>query len=73
MKKLHVRVTPNSRQDGIREQDGILIVKVSAKAEAGKANQAVLDLLAEYFHISKNDIRILSGAKSRKKIIGIPE
>ncbi|OGQ48342.1 MAG: hypothetical protein A3I09_00780 [Deltaproteobacteria bacterium RIFCSPLOWO2_02_FULL_47_10] len=46
-------------------------VKVTAPPEKGKANKRVVELLSEEFGIKKQDIRILSGDTSNRKIIEI--
>jgi uncharacterized protein (TIGR00251 family) len=44
---------------------------VHASAREGKANRAVIDLLAEYFSVPKSAVRILRGESSRKKLVEI--
>jgi len=67
MKKISVKVFPNSKKDEII-QGNPLIIKVKAKAEKNQANLAVIKILKRYF---KADIRIIKGKTSRKKIIEI--
>lgn len=38
---------------------------------AGRANQAIIRLLAEYFHVGISEVVITSGRTSRNKIIEI--
>ena len=49
----------------------ILRVKISQPPEDGKANKALIELLAEYLKIKKNSITIIAGEKSTHKIIEI--
>lgn len=51
--------------------DGTLKAYVTAGADGGKANKAVVDLVAKKLHISKRNVRIVSGDKSRTKKIAI--
>lgn len=37
----------------------------------GRANEAVIRILAKYFGVSKSQIKIVSGLKSRQKVIEI--
>ena len=37
----------------------------------GKANDAVIAILADYFEVSKSKVKIVGGLKSRNKIIEI--
>ena len=46
-------------------------VKVTAPPEKGNANKRVIELLSKEFGVSKQDIRIISGDTSNRKIIEI--
>jgi uncharacterized protein (TIGR00251 family) len=71
--RIQVRVRPNSRTEEVsREGDGF-IVKVKEPPREGKANQAVIKLLAQHFGVSKSQVRILSGLRSGKKVIEVAE
>ncbi|MEY4990404.1 MAG: hypothetical protein RIS08_630 [Actinomycetota bacterium] len=48
-----------------------LDVFVREKPEDGKANRAVMALLAAHFQVEEEQIRIVSGASSRIKLIEI--
>lgn len=69
--RLTLRVTPGARVETIAIEDGRLIVKVRAKPEDGKANAAVLDLLASALGIATSRLRLLRGATGRDKQIQI--
>jgi uncharacterized protein (TIGR00251 family) len=49
----------------------ILRVKISQPPEDGKANKALIELLAEYLQVKKNSITIIAGEKSTHKIVEI--
>jgi uncharacterized protein (TIGR00251 family) len=67
---IKVKVTPNAREDKVLEEvDGILKVKLRAPPEDGKANLALIDLLAKHFKLPKRSIIIQSGHTSRLKHI----
>jgi uncharacterized protein (TIGR00251 family) len=69
---LLLRVIPNASSDVVVGWCGnVLKVKVQAPPEDGRANKALVKLLAEYFEIPKKSIVILAGEKSRKKRIRI--
>jgi uncharacterized protein (TIGR00251 family) len=75
---LAVRVTPKSRRPGIGGiGDGAnLAVAVNAAPEDGKANEATIAALAEFFGFPKRQIALVKGAASRLKrfkIVGVPE
>jgi uncharacterized protein YggU (UPF0235/DUF167 family) len=44
---------------------------VSAPAEAGRANDAALSLLAEALHVPRRDLELTSGHTSRDKIVAL--
>jgi uncharacterized protein (TIGR00251 family) len=44
---------------------------VRAPPVKGKANEAVIEVLAEFFGVKKSDIRIMSGERSREKVVEI--
>lgn len=46
---------------------GELLVYVREPAVEGKANVAVIELLAKYFNIPKSSIQLISGHKSKLK------
>lgn len=51
--------------------DDELKVRVSAVPEKGRANVAVIKLLAKALGISKSDINLMSGLTSRHKVFEI--
>ncbi len=46
-------------------------VWTTAVPQDGEANDAVIDILAEYFNVSPSKIKILSGNKSTHKLVEI--
>jgi uncharacterized protein YggU (UPF0235/DUF167 family) len=46
-------------------------VRVAAPAEAGKANEAVLALLADALDISRRSLELTSGSSSRNKVVAL--
>jgi uncharacterized protein (TIGR00251 family) len=71
--KIQVKVKPNSRTEEVSQEGDSFIVKVKEPPKEGKANQAVIKLLAEHFGVPKSQVRILSGFKSRNKVIEVAE
>lgn len=71
-----VRLTPNSSRDeigGLELRDGklVLVARVRAVPEKGKANAALEKLIAKWLDVSKSSVRIFSGGKSRMKIVSV--
>ena len=69
--KIQIKVKPNSPSDEVIQEGDSFIVKVKESPREGRANQAVIKLLAKYFGVSQSQVSILSGFKSRNKVIGI--
>lgn len=60
------------RPEGVEVgEDGVLTVITRSKPIDGAANNAVVSLLADYFDVAKSNVRIISGIKSKIKIIEI--
>ena len=70
--RLAVRVTPRAQADGLAIEGGRLLARVRAVAEDGKANAAVLDLIARAIGTAPSRLTLLRGATAREKLIGIP-
>jgi len=68
--KLHLKVIPKSSRNRIVGWIGErLKIQVTAPPERGKANQAVIELLAETLGISGGQVRITSGETSPLKTV----
>ena len=67
--KITVYVKPSAKQNKIEQQpDGSFRVHVKERAQEGKANTAMIKVLAHFLHKSQSDLTIVSGTKNRKKI-----
>jgi uncharacterized protein (TIGR00251 family) len=71
--RIQVKVKPNSRTEELSLEGDSFIVKVKEPPKEGKANQAVIKLLAEYFGVPQSQVRILSGFKSKNKVVDVAE
>ncbi|WP_374282386.1 DUF167 domain-containing protein [Novosphingobium sp.] len=67
--RLALRVTPGARVESLELGEGKLLVKVRVKPEDGKANAAVLELLAAALGIATSRLRMLRGATGRDKLV----
>lgn len=70
-KTIEVLVKPNSREQGIEKFGDGLKIRVKSKPEKGKANEELIDILSHFFGVYKENIRILSGHGSRKKLVKV--
>lgn len=69
---LLVRLKPrSSRQRIIGVEQGRLLVAVNAPAIAGKANKALIELIASAISVPKSSCRIIRGDSSRLKTVRI--
>ncbi len=67
---LKLRVSPGARRPGVVGRHGAAWkLRVSAPPEAGRANDAVLALLAETLDVSRRDLELTSGHASRDKVV----
>lgn len=70
--EIDARIIPkSSRNEVVSEESGLVKIKVTSPPVDGKANKAVVDLLAKQLKVPKKDIQIVSGEKSRNKKIRI--
>ena len=70
--RISVRVKPNARKDLVEPQaDGSFVVSVNAPAVDGKANERLIELLAEHFKKRRREVFIVSGFTGRRKIVEI--
>jgi uncharacterized protein (TIGR00251 family) len=72
--KIFIKVHPNSKEEKItKKDDGSFLVRVKAPATQGKANKAVINIIAKYFSVTKSSILIKAGHSSKNKIVEIQE
>ena len=69
---LTVRVSPGASRDALLGWQGeVFRLSVAAPAERGRANEALLRLLAIALGLSRQRLRIVRGQTSRQKVIAI--
>ncbi|MCA9057162.1 MAG: YggU family protein [Planctomycetaceae bacterium] len=70
---LHLHVQPKARREEIvGVHDGRLKVAVLAPPDKGKANDAVLQLVANALQIPVSSVELVRGATNRRKDIRLP-
>lgn len=73
--RVRLKVTPRARRDRVEglapEADGGVALKVAVTAapEDGKANAAVIKLLAVEWGVAKSTIEVVLGAADRRKLL----
>jgi uncharacterized protein len=69
---LTVKVIPRARKNEIAGyENGVLKVRLHAVPEKGKANEELIDFLAEEFDLPKSSITLVKGKTSRLKHLKI--
>jgi uncharacterized protein len=70
---LRVKVTPRSARSEVAGEmaDGTLKVKIAAPPEKGKANQALIELLAAHYGVARGSVSIVSGHATPLKLVRI--
>lgn len=75
--RLRLRVVPKSRREGPQglaetaEGTQALKLGINAAPEDGKANAAIIALLAKHLSVAKAAISVAAGAKDRRKLVDI--
>lgn len=70
--KIQIKVIPRASKEEVLElAPGQYRVKVMCPPVDGKANAAVVELLARYFKVKKAAVTILRGENSKNKMIEI--
>jgi uncharacterized protein (TIGR00251 family) len=68
--RLAVRVAPGAAQTGVVGRHGAAWkVRVNAPPERGRANEAVIRLIAGAAGLGERDVRVVSGRSARDKIL----
>jgi uncharacterized protein len=68
--RLRIRVSPGARRtEFVGRQGEAWKVRVAAPPERGRANDAVLKLLAERLRIAPAELTLVSGASARDKVV----
>lgn len=70
---LHIKVRPNAKTQNIIIEDkaNCLQINLTSKPIQNKANKELLKLLRKKFKLNTNQIQIISGIKSKNKLIQI--
>lgn len=70
--KIIIKAKPGAREDKIEKVDEAnYIVHVQAPPIDGKANAAIVKILASHFDVSQSLVEIISGHMARVKVVEI--
>lgn len=68
---INIKVIPDAKKQDIKIDPKSFKIHLKSKAQKGKANEELIDLLASHFNLPKTRIKIIKGAYSRNKLIEI--
>ena len=71
--RISVKAKPGSKQGDkvVETTEGSFDVHLKQKPVDGKANEALIKVLAKHFGVRQNDVEIVSGFTSKMKIVEI--
>ena len=70
--QLKIRVQPRAGRNAVEvSDDGAVRIRVTASPDRGKANEAVVELLAKRLRVPKSAVRIARGHRARDKTLEI--
>jgi uncharacterized protein len=72
--RIAIRVQPRaSRNEVVGERDGVVLIRVAAPAEEGRANEAVRKLLAKRARVPRAAVTLVRGERSRDKVVEVAD
>ncbi len=77
--KIFVRAKAGAKEDKvappplklIKDPEEYYTVSVKEAPKEGRANEAIVKLLARHFGVSRSEVRLVSGATSKRKVFEI--
>lgn len=70
--KIEVKVIPGAKKREIRLDGEGIRIKLLSKPIQGRANEELIDFLAETLRIKKREIQIISGERDTRKLVSLP-
>ena len=65
------KVSVTFHRDFVEVDNDEITIGITAKPEKGEANKEIIKKLAKYFDVNKSKVKIISGEKSRKKLVEV--
>ena len=65
--RLVIAAKPKSSKEGVGVKDGVVVVRVSAAPEDGKANARVVEVVAAFLSVARSRVSIVRGETARQK------
>ena len=69
--RIAVRVSPRAKRPGVQgmREDGVVIVRVAAPPEDGRANAELCTVVAKAFGVRRRQAEVVVGHTSRDKVV----
>lgn len=69
--KIELKVFPSSGREEFIKTDKGIKAYIKAAPEEGKANSALIALIAKSYKVKKSEVKIIKGKTSRNKVVEI--
>ncbi len=70
--RISVKVKPNAKQERVEKMgEGNFSVWIKEKPVEGRANDAAIRALAEYFHVPASQVVLIKGRTAREKVFEV--
>lgn len=69
--RISVVVKPGARENSVTQVGDDYLVNLKATPVDGKANKALIEVMAKHFQVRKAEVSIKSGHSSRRKLLDI--
>ncbi len=70
--RIELKVITRAKKENIQKiSENSYRIKVSSPPEKDKANKKIIELISRKFGVKKNNIRIVSGKTSNRKIVDV--
>ncbi len=71
--RIKVKVFPRSSREQLIRESGLVKAYVKAAPDKGKANRALVELIAREYNVKKSSVIILKGQTGRNKVVEVLE
>ena len=65
------KVSVTLHKDFLEINNDEIVVGITSEPQKGKANKELIEKISKHFDVPKSNVRIISGEKSRKKLVEI--
>ena len=69
--KIDIKVIPGATKNFIKQEGDLFKIYLQTPPIDGRANEALIDFLANHFRVKRYQIEITKGLKSRHKTVSI--